>query len=94
MRYENLRPSKMGTELYIWGTIIGCWLWFLALYHLCLQFALSFAWLSFADLGDINAIAEARNGFEITFTAVQFIFTLSIAAFVGDMNVDSIFEEV
>lgn len=36
-------------------------------------FALAFAWLSFADLDVINAIAEARNGFEIAFTAVQFV---------------------
>jgi len=76
IRYEHLRPNMTETVTFCWATVIGCLLWFLALYHLCLQFALAFAWLSFADLNIINDIAEARNGFEIAFTAVQFVSTI------------------
>jgi hypothetical protein len=77
-----------GTLGYNCITIIAGLLWFLALYHLCLLFALSFAWLSFADLNVINAIAEARNGFEIAFTVVQFITTITAALRAGEI-VDS-----
>jgi hypothetical protein len=61
------------------STILGGLLGFLALYQLCLQFALSLAWLSFADLGAINDIAKARNAFEIAFTTVQFVSTILTA---------------
>lgn len=83
IRYEDIRPS-MASDYFAGSTIIGCLLWFLALYHLCLQFALSFAWLSFADLSVIDKIAEARSCFEIAFTVVQFISTIWIVVWAYD----------
>ena len=76
IRHEEFRPTMEKSRNLAWTTTTAVLLLFLTLYHLCLLFALAFAWLSFADLDVINAIAEARNGFEIAFTAVQFITTL------------------
>jgi hypothetical protein len=76
------------TPTFCCATIIAGLLWFLALYHLCLLFALAFAWLSFADLGVINDIAEARNCFEIAFTAVYFISAIWTALWAFDIMVN------
>jgi hypothetical protein len=57
-------------------TVFGILLWVLAIYHLCLLFAVCFAWLSFADLDVINELMNARNAIEFTFTAALFIGSL------------------
>jgi hypothetical protein len=80
-----LRPSMKETLSFRCTTIIAGLLCFLAFYHICLLFALSFAWLSFSDLHVINAIAKARNGFEIAFTALQFISTIWTASWALDI---------
>lgn len=56
------------------------------------MFALSFAWLSFSDLNVINAIAKARSGFEIAFTALAFVITLGIAALTMLRDLDSLYQ--
>ncbi|KAI9769804.1 MAG: hypothetical protein M1840_003798 [Geoglossum simile] len=83
-RYSTVETRKYKTPL---ACVTGLFL-FLGLYHVCLLFGLSFAWLSFSDLGVINAIAKARNGFEIAFTASQFIATFGIIgeAFAGGVR--------
>jgi hypothetical protein len=75
-RYQSLRPNSEKTDKFIARTFIAGILCFFALYHLCLLFALSFAWLSFADLHVINSLAGARSGFEVAFTVLQFCATI------------------
>lgn len=87
IRYKHLRPNMEETPGFGAATAIAGLLWFLAFYHICLLFALSFAWLSFSDLDAINSIAEARNGFEIAFTAIQFISTIWTAIWAWDIVV-------
>lgn len=60
--------------------VVAVLLLFLGVYQICLMFALSFVWLSFSDLDVINAIAKARSGFEIAFTALAFVSTCVITA--------------
>lgn len=76
VRYEELRPKKEDRNRLSLPTGVGVILWTLAFYQYCLLFALSFVWLSFADLGVINAIAEGRNGFDVAFTTLQFCTTI------------------
>jgi hypothetical protein len=85
-RYEYLRHNMMEAPCFLTYTFVTGLLWFLTLYHLCLLFALSFAWLSFADLNVINAIAKARSGFEVAFTALQFICTIWTALWAWGMT--------
>ena len=77
IRYKHLRPTLRDTDSLCFTTGVIALLWFLALYQLCLQFALSFTWSSFSNLGTINAIAKARSGFVVAFTAVQFCSTIA-----------------
>jgi hypothetical protein len=72
IRYKKLRPTMKESTSQTLTTAAGGLLWSLAFYQYCLLFALSFAWLSFADLGVINSIAQGRNGFDVAFTALQF----------------------
>jgi hypothetical protein len=51
---------------------------FISAYHVCLLFALAFAWLYVADLHAIQFLAKAQNGFEIAYMAVQF-FVVAVA---------------
>ncbi|KAH0537286.1 hypothetical protein FGG08_005911 [Glutinoglossum americanum] len=75
VRYKYLRSNTIFRAT----TVVASLFWFLALYHLILLFVLSFAWLSFSDLNVINAIAEARSGFEVAFTALQFCSTIAMS---------------
>lgn len=76
IRYKYLRPNtKELPRIFYLAGLVGL-LWLLALYHLCLLFGLSFAWLSFSDLHVINSIAKARSVVELSFTALYFICTL------------------
>jgi len=68
-RYETLRREDP-------AYVVFAFLVFLAVYQLCLLFALVFTWLGFADLGVIDEIAKARSAFEVTFCAVQFFITI------------------
>lgn len=78
IRYDHLRPN---TQRYCCQpAVVAVLLLFLGVYQICLMFALSFAWLSFSDLDVINAIAKARSGFEIAFTALAFVSTCVITA--------------
>lgn len=81
IRYDYLRPNmRKPQSFFCQTTVVAVLLLFLGAYQICLMFALSFAWLSFSDLDVINAIAKARSGFEIAFTALQFMCTCGIAA--------------
>ncbi len=76
IRYKHLRPTMEETDSLFLTVTAGGLLWVLAFYQYCLLFALSFAWLSFSDLGVINAIAKGRSSFDVAFTAVQFCSTI------------------
>jgi hypothetical protein len=82
-------------ERVVWAgwVVIGAILSFLAIYHVCLLFSLSFAWLAFADLYVINSIAKARNAFEIVFTVIYF-YPCSIFAIFGGMDAPRDYAEV
>ena len=66
-RYESLR--------YIITNLVAILLIFFSLYHICLSFALTFAWLQAADPSVIQLIAKARNAFEISYMTMQFLGT-------------------
>lgn len=85
IRYHHLRPTLKDTDSLLFTTGVIVLLWFLALYQLCLLFALSFTWLSFSDLDTINAIAKARSGYEVAFAAVQFCSTIATVVWAWDM---------
>jgi hypothetical protein len=57
---------------------VGVLLWGLGLYHTCLLFAVCFSWLDFSELQVIDEIMRARNAFEISFTALLFVGSLSM----------------
>lgn len=81
IRYDHLRPNMRRPERYYrQPAVVAVLLLFLGVYQICLMFALSFVWLSFSDLDVINAIAKARSGFEIAFTALAFVSTCVITA--------------
>lgn len=86
IRYEYLRPKMKETPNVLNATVGAGVLGFLGLYHLCLLFALSFAWLSFSDLNVINAIAKARNGLEIAFTAFHLSCTICTVVWVAALE--------
>jgi len=94
MRYHYLRLTK-GTpqRLFLITNCMACLLWALAVYHICLLFALSFTWLSFSDLHVINAIAKARSGFEVAFTALQFFLTCLTAIVTGVNEYDHTYSD-
>ena len=48
----------------------------LGVYSICLKFAVSISWLSMNDVGVIQAIAKARNGVEVAFSALQFVMSI------------------
>jgi hypothetical protein len=83
IRYKYLRSNLEETGIFQNTTVVAGLLWFLALYHLCLLFALCFAWLSFSDLNVINTIAKGASSFEIAFTAVQFTSTILTVLWAG-----------
>jgi hypothetical protein len=86
MRYQYLRlTTGAPRSLFLIANCMACLLWALAVYHICLLFAVSFTWLSFSDLHVINAIAKARSGFEVAFTALQFFLTC-LTALVACVN--------
>ena len=66
-RYESPR--------YIVTNVVAILLIFLSVYHICLSFALTFAWLQAADPRVIQLIAKARNAFEISYMTIQFLGT-------------------
>jgi hypothetical protein len=84
----------METDSFGIATVLAGLLWFLALYHLCLLFALCFAWLSFSDLDAINTIAKARSGFEVAFTSLQFVGTIWAVCWACDRLSGDIYKEV
>jgi len=69
-RYESLR--------YIITNLVAILLIFFSLYHICLSFALTFAWLQAADPSVIQLIAKARNAFEISYMTMQFLGTAAM----------------
>ena len=73
----------LGLHAKLWASVSGI-LTFLAFYHVCLNFALSFAWLAFSDLHAINSLAKARNAFEIAFTAFYFCLCFTFAGFASE----------
>lgn len=79
IRYSHLRPNiRKPQSIFCVATVVAVLLLFVGLYQICLMFALSFAWLSFSDLNVIDAIAKARSGSEIAFTALEFVSTIVI----------------
>ena len=76
IRYRHLRPSITEHMPTLVTTVIAILLWILAIYHLCLLFAVCFAWLYCADLDVINGLMNARNAIEFTFTAALFLGSL------------------
>ncbi|MCJ1343005.1 hypothetical protein MMC31_001194 [Peltigera leucophlebia] len=94
IRYRHLRPNIWKPQsVFCLTAIVAVLLLFIGVYQICLMFALSFAWLSFSDLNVINAIAKARSGFEIAFTALAFVITLGIAALTMLRDLDSLYQE-
>jgi hypothetical protein len=67
-RYEKLRPTPPTPDRIVIGlfTLVGCYL-------ICLKFAVCISWLSMNDVKIIESLAKAKNGFEIAFTALQFV---------------------
>ncbi|KAI0127155.1 hypothetical protein BJ170DRAFT_364280 [Xylariales sp. AK1849] len=79
IRYTSLRPTRANMIYYVWPKLGILILWFLALYHFCMFFTLSLAWLSFADLSVIDYIAGTSSAFEIAYTTVYFIYSAMTA---------------
>jgi hypothetical protein len=74
-----LKPGKKYTSpRYFVSNIIAIWLLFFTIYHICLLFGLTFAWLQAADPQVIQLIAKARNAFEIVYMVLQFVGTLGM----------------
>lgn len=72
IRYKYLHPKFFERPMFGLTTTVACVLGTLALYHICLLWALTFAWLSFSDLSVINSIAKGARSFEVAFTSLQF----------------------
>ena len=63
---------------YIITNLVAILLIFFSVYHICLSFALTFAWLQAADPSVIQLIAKARNAFEISYMTMQFLGTAAM----------------
>jgi hypothetical protein len=70
--YES--PGDLAIKV---ATII---LFFLSIYHICLLFGLAFVWLQATDPQVVQRIAKAKNGFEISYMALQFFGTIAMYA--------------
>jgi hypothetical protein len=73
-------PSRKINEspTYAATSTIAILLLFLSIYHICLLFGLTFVWLQATDPRVVQHIAKARNGFEISYMALQFVGTLAM----------------
>ncbi|KAH6665781.1 hypothetical protein B0J14DRAFT_605885 [Halenospora varia] len=78
-RNESLKPYEGSESLIILFSMFG-------VIQLCLQYALTFAWLSFVDLFIINRIAKISNIFEITFSAMYLVAALGMVIVILDVD--------
>lgn len=68
-RFDHLRDQE--SYYAIWW--LGIPLWIMGIYFICMQFAVAFAWLNFADVQVIQRLAKAKNGLEIALCAIQLV---------------------
>jgi hypothetical protein len=59
-------------------TMIAILFLFFSIYHICLLFGLTFVWLQATAPQVVQHIAKARNAFEISYMALQFVGTLAM----------------